>query len=238
MSENPGVCFIPATGRSLGGFKRTFAQFGIYPDRVLPFPLVMQNGAMLYNPGEVLAAHFPFEPGLQKTLISLAEEFPHVCSLFTEGDEIHMLGSNPFGLEAARKYHYTTRPFTLESRSRAFSKLMFLSPDHDTLMAIASAGQRLLLQGVLSIETIYEFLPSGVTKASGIKKMLCALDMKDALVYAAGDGENDLEMLQMADVAFAPATCPAVVQAEADHIIDVHREGLLRPMLRTAGVLH
>jgi HAD superfamily hydrolase (TIGR01484 family) len=237
MSDNPKACHIPTTGRSLDGVKSNFAKFGIFKGSILPFPLVMQNGALLYHPGEVFAAHFPFEPGLQTALIQLAEGFPNVCSFFLDINEIHVMWANPFGLEAAQQYQFTTCPFTAASRKHSFSKLMFLSPDHDALRAIASAGESLPLQGVFSMETIYEFPPSGITKASGVKTILKMLGMEDVAVYAAGDGENDLEMLRMADVSFAPSTSPAVVQVECDHIIDVRREGLLRPILRTAGLL-
>ena len=61
-AEPPAALFIPCTGRPLEGLRRTFAQFGLFVSSNIPLPLVLQNGALIYLPGEVQLAYLTSPP--------------------------------------------------------------------------------------------------------------------------------------------------------------------------------
>ncbi|MCC6415444.1 MAG: HAD family hydrolase [Opitutaceae bacterium] len=54
------------------------------------------------------------------------------------------------------------------------------------------------LQRVRSHRRFYEFMPHGVTKASGLKTLTAHLGLNAAQVIAFGDGDNDVPMFQWA----------------------------------------
>lgn len=81
---------------------------------------------------------------------------------------------------------------------------------------------------------IFELAPPGVSKASGLHKLLEHLGLADRLLLAAGDGQNDRALLQAADLAFAPGSAPEEIRLLAGQLIDVPTTGLLGPMLAAA----
>ena len=63
-----------------------------------------------------------------------------------------------------------------------------------------------------------ELLPPGGSKGSALKTLLSQLKIAPARMMAVGDGENDLEMLQMAGVGVAVANAESMVKDIADHV--------------------
>ena len=63
-----------------------------------------------------------------------------------------------------------------------------------------------------------EVLPPGASKGRGVKMLLDDLGISPADMLAIGDGENDLEMLQMAGVGVAMGNAGTAVKAIADYI--------------------
>ena len=82
--------------------------------------------------------------------------------------------------------------------------------------------------------TIFEITPKGINKGSGLLKLLHTLGWENLALYVAGDGENDLPMMQMAKVSFAQTNALSDVIKQSNFRIDVGQQGLLRPMLEKA----
>lgn len=230
-APEPPAVLVPCTGRPIDGIKRAFADNGLFVDQSLPFPLVLQNGALLFRPGERRCAHIPFSAETQARLIELVMDFPQVTTLLLDALETHMLYPNPFGLQAIEHYDFTVVPFLDDSRSRAFSKVMCLSDDPQALRAVQRASTELDVEGAYSMPIIFELAPPGVSKASGLQRLLDILDMGDSRLLAAGDGQNDRALLELADQSFAPASAPEEIRRLAQQVIDVPAAGLLGPML-------
>lgn len=67
-------------------------------------------------------------------------------------------------------------------------------------------------------QNVLQVLPLGASKAQGVAKVLPLLGVSWDQVLAAGDGENDLEMLQAAGWSVAMGNASARVQAAANHV--------------------
>ena len=49
--ERHDVVFVPATGRPLHAVRRAFERHGLFADRPVPLPMVLENGAAVYGEG-------------------------------------------------------------------------------------------------------------------------------------------------------------------------------------------
>ena len=228
------VLFIPATGRPLKAVKRTFRKAGLFKEKKIPFPLVLQNGSLMYLPDENPLSYEPFDMETQKKLIRLAKDRPETTFLFLGMEEIHLLWPSQFGLLSVEKYEFEVIPFIDRSINCSFSKVMCISNVARDLSALAQFVKWMPVDTALSTPTIFEVTPQGINKGSGLLKLLRALGWENLPLYVAGDGENDLPMMQMARVSFAPTNALPDVVKQSHFRIDVGQRGLLRPMMEKA----
>ena len=63
-----------------------------------------------------------------------------------------------------------------------------------------------------------EITPSGVSKANGIKYYLEKLNL-DPIIYTVGDGENDIDMFEIADKSFAMGNAEDKIKQKADIVV-------------------
>ncbi len=222
---------IPATGRSIDSVRQIFAKNGLFSGQPLPFPLVLQNGAVLYAEGERLLAHFEFEEGVQAQLIQLLLGFPQAGVLFFGLNWLYSLNDNGLANEAIQSLDFRARSFTELSRAYRFSKAMCFADDVEVLRAIREAVKPLGVGAFQSLPLALELCPQGVNKANGILQLVKLLGIEDYCLYAVGDSENDLPMLELAHTSYAPTTADDDVSRRVEHIIDAGKNGVLAPML-------
>ncbi|MCD8094902.1 MAG: HAD family hydrolase [Ruminococcus sp.] len=77
---------------------------------------------------------------------------------------------------------------------------------------------------VISAPMYYEMLPKGISKGSALNELKRACGMEDYTVIAVGDYNNDIEMLETADIGFCPSNAVRDVKAAADIVLDVSCE--------------
>jgi hypothetical protein len=226
------ILFIPTTGRSRISVRQMFARNGIFADGVIPFPMVLQNGSVIYQANEQLFAYFPYSSEIQNELIRIARGFSQVTFLFLDVNEIHVLGGNEFGKMGVNELDFITVPFSMQSKYCQFSKLMCISDNSSILEKLNNAFACLPVEIAYSMPTILEITPHGVNKGSGLRLLLNALKLNDCLIFAAGDADNDLSILNMAHRSFAPLTSPSHIRAQVHHVIDTRVSGLLDPLIK------
>jgi Cof subfamily protein (haloacid dehalogenase superfamily) len=222
---------IPATGRSLDSVRQIFAKNGLFIGQALPFPLVLQNGAALYAEGERVLAHFLFEEEVQAKLIQVLMDFPQAGVLFFDLDWLYILHENGLAKEAIRSLDFRARSFTEHNRGCRFSKAMCFADAPEILMTIREAVKPLAVGAFQSLPLAIEICPQGVNKAKGILQLVKLLGIEDYRLYAVGDSENDLPMLELAHASYAPSTAEGHISARVEHIIDVDKNGVLAPIL-------
>lgn len=228
--------FIPTTGRPLHSVRHAFEQNRLFVGQPIPFHLVLQNGATVYWPGEVLYAQHPFPPDVQAALIDAAQGYPQVTFLLFSLDEVHVLWPNEVGMAMARRFALDTRPFVQSGVDQRFTKLMGIARAPEPLQAFVNEISRLVLERSHSLPTVLEINSAGVNKGRVLTTLLEDLGLGRAHVLAAGDGENDLPMFDLATLTFSPDTSPRGIRARADHVINVRETGLLAPILQEAGL--
>lgn len=233
LKDPPGnVVFIPASGRSLASVKTVFASNGLFAGELFPYPLILQNGSLILVAGEKPIGYFPFEPTLQKALISIAMMHKEVTYLFMGKNHIDKMWENDFGTSLIKKYDFNVRSLDIQMAQPPYSKVMCLSDHYELLLQLQDACSKLVADLAFSMRTILEVTPKGVNKGSGLTCLIEALGLKGIPVLAAGNDQNDFPMLQQADVVFAPDGSNAVKFCHPENIINPMKNGILTNMLQ------
>jgi HAD superfamily hydrolase (TIGR01484 family) len=236
LAAETAACLVPSTGRPLHAVRRLFARHGLFCDRPIPFPLVLQNGTLLYRPGEQLYRYTPYPRDVQAALFAVAKATPQVTFLWLDQTSIHALWPRPAAEAAAASYDFFIQPFTSASQDASFSKLMCMSEDPQALDQLHRSTAHLSVECAYSMATILEFTPLGANKGQGLRQLQAALGLGASPIYAAGDGGNDLALFELARESFAPLRSPEAVRSAASHVVDVSAGGVLAPMLAAAGL--
>ncbi|MCT8137183.1 Cof-type HAD-IIB family hydrolase [Anaerobacillus sp. CMMVII] len=216
-----------ATGRAPFMFEDLREELGI--DTYVSF-----NGQYVVVGGEVIYKN----PLHRETLKSLLE--------FAGENEHSLVFMDHENMRASTEYD----PFIEES----FGTLKFIHPEHDqTYMENREIYQTLLFcrddmektyidnfnkfQFVRWHPVSTDILPAGGSKANGIEKIITHLGIDKSLVYAFGDGLNDIEMLTFVENSVAMGNAHDEVKKVAKHVTKhVNEDGILHG-LQLVGLL-
>jgi Cof subfamily protein (haloacid dehalogenase superfamily) len=227
--------YVIATGRSLQSVKITLARNGLFANQPIPFPLILQNGAMLCMANEVNHSYSSINTDLRDEIVRISLMFPEVTFLFHASDRIFMVNPGPFGIAAAQRYEFETNFLDENSKEIPFGKVMCICDDTSRLKAVAKAMAHLPAEFALSMPTIFEITAPGVNKGSGLKTLLNVINPQKEPVIVAGDGENDISMFPLADISFAPDTAPVWIQEKAGRILSINGTGLFQAIFNAIG---
>ncbi len=73
----------------------------------------------------------------------------------------------------------------------------------------------------------FDILPKDVSKVNGIERILDTLEVEDRVIYAFGDGNNDIEMIKFADYGIAMGNSADSLKEVADYVTnDVSDNGI------------
>jgi len=234
--DDPPAYFITATGRSLEAVHSTFIKHGLFEGVPFPFPSITLNGGQVSDAGGKSIAYFSFDIETQHKVIELTEGFPSVTFLLLDQFNVYLVDPDETGMRRAGKYEMYPIPYAPQLKDLSFCKLMCLSDEHDSLLKIAESASDFQVESAFSMQTIFELTPLGVNKGSSLSYLLNVLKLEGVPLYAAGDGGNDLAMLNLADVSFTAETSPEYIRQAVDHVIDIEHEGLLTPILKTLSI--
>ncbi len=235
LGSDVRATLVPATGRPLHAVRYVLNRHGLFEDGPVPFPLVLENGAAVYEAGERLREQHPFVPDVQATLMEAMLASPQVTFLLFSLDTVRMLWPSEAGWQMVRRFVLSTRPFFRETDAGApLTKVVSIAETPEPLGTFADGVADLPLERAYSLPTVLEFTRVGVDKGRGLRALLGERPAGTRLVVA-GDGENDLPLFDLADLSFAPEDSPDAIKARSDRVLDVRKEGLLAPILHAVG---
>ncbi len=228
--ESQGGKFVISTGRGVAALNLVLEQI---PDISIA---VVANGCIIYDykNEEIL-----YEKEILKEEYSYAQ---FICDLgFDVGTEIHC-GDTAYTIKRnkATTLHQEYEKFKSQDVSYDFvsglkwNKAIFLfesAEDREKAKAeLANEKTECLFIDTCAVingevQNYLEQVPSGVSKANGLKKLCEILDIKRENLFAIGDYYNDIEMLSLANISAVPYSSPDDVKQYADYLTCTCNDG-------------
>lgn len=213
--QNGGI-FTIATGRIIQASVQYFEP--LRPDA----PVILNNGGLIYNidKKEILYEQCIDEASFQYT-VALMDRFPEM------GVEVNF----PDGIFVIRMTEWerlhldmTHLPYTEKSLDEipktGWCKVLY-SMGGGRVTELADYAAEMgwdKTSFVISGDFLFECLPKDCTKGSALKELWSIEKWDKFTVAAAGDYNNDLEMLEFADIAIAPRNAQEIVKKSADYV--------------------
>ncbi len=204
-----GIELAIATGRMVQSAALVFEDAAVARGFIIAL-----NGAELwaYPPGPAPLWQRAIDPSAARRAIEICLGAGAEVQGYVQG-EMRILQRTARTEAYARRTRVPAHLVDTERMSERPQKLLALLEPEETGQLIERL--RLELGGQIecfrSEPDFVEIVPAGVDKGAALEALAERLGLSLAEVAAAGDGENDVEMLQVAGRAFAPRTAAAAV---------------------------
>lgn len=201
FKANGGI-FTVATGRILQATEQFFGD--LKPNA----PVIMNNGGLIYDTAEKKSVYSVFlDRAAVEYTKKMMEHFPEIGVEINTMDEIFVVRMSELERCHLDMTHlpYTEVSFE-EVPKDGWCKVLFsIDPDKMHLLEEYTAKMGWdKTDFVASGAFLFECLPKGCTKGSALKKLAELQGWDNYTISAAGDYDNDLAMLEFADISFAP----------------------------------
>lgn len=224
-----GGFFAAATGRGVAMAKRIIYELDIRT------PSVIFNGAAVYDfKADKFLWHSDM-PEIANTYIRMLEEkFPDIGIEILHEKDVYVTDNNQTVVEhmAFEKLTPVYRKLEDVPNEGRFKVLIAYPPEK--MHKVIEFTQEHCKEGVNWVHSspmYYEMLPEGISKASGVKKLIELLHFQDKFVVAAGDYGNDRAMIAEADLGVAVGNALDSVKEAADLIVRDNNHSPMREII-------
>ena len=196
-----GIKIVLCTGRPRSGILPHFEKLGLSEEEYI----IMNNGCSTYETKNwKLLQYESLSRSEMEELLQACEDFPEVALTLSGEKTYYVVGD-----EVPELVAYDAGTVFTEAKARSLEEIfaegqvifqaMYMA-DTEPLDAFQNAVQDSRLDQsystVRSQDYIFEIMPQGATKASGLKHLAEKLGISPDQIMALGDAANDLEMLQ------------------------------------------
>lgn len=224
-----GGIFTIATGRA----HTTFAP-------KLPFapvnaPVILSNGAQLFDfaTGQmILERTIPVT--IAPHLEELARAVPEIGLEAYHGEDAYIWNPNRWTWYHLDKAGIGATECPISEMPQPWGKAI-LHQEQDILLRaqaliLAEHGDR--YEAIFSNFHMLELTAKGATKGGMVLELATRLGIEREHIYCAGDNQNDLSMLEIAAVGYAPADCAKEVKAWGATLLPKCADGAIAALIR------
>lgn len=223
-----GGTFTVATGRAYTTFAPKL------PVTPVNAPVILSNGAQLYDfaAGQMLLER-TLPPTIAADLIDLARRLPEVGLEAYHGEDAYIWNPNPWTWYHLNKAGVGAQERPIAAIPQPWSKAI-LHQDYDILLQaqtdlLTYHGDR--YEAIFSNFHMLEITAKGVTKGGMVLELARRLGIDRAHIYCAGDNQNDLPMLRIAQEGYAPADCADAVRFWGPHLLPPCEDGAIAALI-------
>lgn len=216
-----GGKFSIATGRALQAAQQYFDTFSVN------CPAILCNGGMVYDINSKKQINDIYVPPFTKEIVKkVLKDNPDVgCEVLTL-DAVYVPQMTPM----EQKHNEICKVIPVqcsvdEIKGEWYKVLFAIEPKKmDGLIEYVDKQGWSGVDFVRSAKEYYEILPQNITKGAGLEAIRREYGKNDLTIVAVGDYNNDIEMLEAADLAVCPSNAVKEVKKVADIVLDVSCE--------------
>ena len=206
-----GGRFSIATGRAHRTFTPQIAREGL----VFNAPVVLSNGAALYD---YEAGRYLVETRLDGEtpgrMARLCREFPDLAFEAYHGEDIYVHNPNSVTMAHLAKVGSPYRTAPIGEMPVPWTKVI-MEQSHPCLLAVQARILELwgdYYEAIFSNHLLLELTARGCHKGAMAAKAAQLLHIARSNLYCMGDNQNDIPMLALSAIPFAPANCAQEVK--------------------------
>lgn len=224
-----GGLFAAATGRGVAMARRIIDELDIST------PSVIFNGAAVYDFKADKFLWYSDMPEISNTYIRMLEkEFPDIGVEILHEKEVYVTDNNQTVVEHMAFEKLTPAYRELEDVPKSGRLKVLIAYPPEKMQRVIDFTQANCKEGVNWVHSspmYYEMLPEGISKASGVRKLVDIMDLRDKFVAAAGDYGNDRAMIAEADLGVAVSNALDSVKEAADLIVRDNNHSPMREII-------
>ena len=231
-----GIHFVAASGNSMPRLYRIFEGF----EKEVTF--VAENGARLVEKGETILHQTMPRSEVAALLDYYADKLVEYRAVVSGLNQSYRLKEasvdfrpammEPEEFEVFISHILPVDDFSQIPAHEPISKVTLLIPeDHGRIAADFNQNASGNLVAVGSGYGAIDFIQKGIHKAWGLGQLMDRYGLRPDQVMTFGDGDNDIEMLQLTPHSYAVANASGPVQAAARHLIGHHKDGAVMTTL-------
>ena len=223
-----GGRFTVATGRA----HTTFAPYaGLAP---INAPVILSNGSALYDfqADRMLCQTF-LSPRAPEDLAMLTRALPQLGFEAYHGEDIYVFQPNWVTWMHMKKVGSRCTVCAIEEMPTPWTKVI-VQQEHDVLLrAQAWLGERCpgRYEAIFSNPYYLEVTEKGSNKGGMVLRLAEMLGVERRDIYCVGDNQNDIPMLALSAVPFAPANCAPEVKEWGARILCPCDQGVMGDIL-------
>lgn len=213
-----GGKFTLATGRALESMRKYIGMMDI------DLPAIIYNGAVIYDfkANKMLYCQ-EMSPKSRDIVNDVLKKFPDAACEILTLDDIYIPQNNEFEDEHIKICG--VKPVYCDLKDipdGGWMKVLFVMEPNLTPKVIEYVNDCNFeaVDSIQSADVFYELVPKNCSKGTAMKKFMEIMGMQDYTTAAMGDYDNDLQMLEFADISAAPANAQANVKAVAGKILN------------------
>ena len=226
--QSQGGRFTIATGRA----RRTFApQLHQAPVNA---PVILSNGAQLYDfQRDELLLETCIPPTIVADLEELIRLHPQLSVEVYHGDEVYIWNPNPWTWYHIKRAKLDPVECPVAQMPQPWSKAI-LQNDYEILFpAQTDILERWpdRYEAIFSCFHMLELTAKGCTKGGMVLELAKRLGISRENLYCVGDNQNDLPMLEVSAIPFAPANCAQEVKDWGARLLPSSEEGTIAALI-------
>jgi Cof subfamily protein (haloacid dehalogenase superfamily) len=196
-----------------------------FPDLYMNVPSVFFNGAMVYDTNSQEVLYKTTMPDDLKPIVKrILAEYPETCCEINMHGKAYVFNPNDIVREQLEREGLEVEEATLENIPGGWLKILFLDK-HETLERIKADLEQLNrtdLNIVFSEHELLDIMEKSASKGAALNKLKSIYGGNWRRLVAVGDNDNDLEMIQAADIGIAVGNATPAVRNASDYIIKDH----------------
>ena len=219
-----GGYFAVSTGRA----HRTFAPYA----HLVPMnaPAVLSNGAAIYDfQADRMLEQTQLPESAPRDLAAMMAEFPSLSLEVYHGEDIYVCHPNYITFSHLKKVNCDYTECEVAGMPTPWVKALF----HQEREVLLQVQARLLGQWGDRYEAIFsnprylELTAKGSNKGGGVARVAELLGVAPEYIYCVGDNQNDIPMLELSAIPFAPANCAREVKDWGARILCHCNDGVI-----------